>query len=671
MKTTMRFPATFLFLGLAGCPSPPATVPPQPEPKAAAMAYDKVPRIDFNRLAAELNLPWFWIADANEDGAVAPDEIAVLWGVSDTPRSGWVADGFTPDFDAAYTIMVTLHEQGPTTEGLDAAEVERRALVRKELSQGRPTLVHTSFSGGTAQDQAIVEHILKATALIERIHHKQTGALGLDEQLGDDPASRMMYYRNQGPWCVAPQTENEANCHAIAAKPAKVFGLYPAALQANDKFCDVLKNDPNEKLRHQFYVVRGEVGALAAVPYHEAYAEEMKAISAELTAAAAAIQTEDEVAFKTYLTAAARAFLDDSWPDADEAWANMNLNNSKWYLRIGPDEVYFEPCNSKAGFHVSFARINQDSVRWQKKLEPVKTEMEQELARLAGAPYKAREVSFHLPDFIDIVLNAGDSRSAHGATIGQSLPNWGPVANEGRGRTVVMTNLYTDPDSKVELRKQASSLFCEDTMTRFSDDADPMVMSIVLHEAAHNLGPAAEYKVGGKTARDIFGGPTASTMEELKAQTAALYFTNWLVDKRIIDKKFAEQTQVRDAAWAFNHMARGLYTASGQPKSYSQLAAIQMGFLEEQGALQWRAETPAANGSDSGCYSIDSAKWAASTTELMTRVAKIKATGDTVGAKALISLYVDVDGTKKARLETIQERWLRAPKASFVYSIEL
>ena len=37
-------------------------------------------------------------------------------------------------------------------------------------------------------------------------------------------------------------------------------------------------------------------------------------------------------------------------------------------------------------------------------------------------------------------LDAGDARAASGATIGQSLPNWGPVANEGRGRTVAMTD---------------------------------------------------------------------------------------------------------------------------------------------------------------------------------------------------------------------------------------
>src|SRR5262249_1332385 len=161
-------------------------------------------------------------------------------------------------------------------------------------------------------------------------------------------------------------------------------------------------------------------------------------------------------------------------------------------------------------------------VKWQEKLDPLKTEMEASLAALAGPPYAARDVKFKIPDFVDIALNAGDSRKAFGATIGQSLPNFGPGANEGRGRTVAMTNLYTDPDSIAASRDQAESLYCKDTMGKWTDSAEPQLMSTVLHEAAHNLGPAHQYKANGKIDREAFGGPLASTLEELKAQTAAL-----------------------------------------------------------------------------------------------------------------------------------------------------
>src|SRR4029079_13754899 len=211
-----------------------------------------------------------------------------------------------------------------------------------------------------------------------------------------------------------------------------------------------------------------------------------------------------------------------------------------------------------AGFHVSFARINQDSLKWQKTLEPVKKEMEEAVAAMAGPPYKARDVKFHLPDFIDIVLNAGDARNATGATIGESLPNWGPVAKKG-GRTVVMTNLGTDKDSLEASKQTIASVFCKSVMDDVSMDPALLNMSTVLHEAAHNLGPAHEYEVGGKADGAVFGGALASMLEELKAQTSALFFVDWLADKGTIDKKQAMQSHYRDIAWAFGHISLGLY----------------------------------------------------------------------------------------------------------------
>jgi aconitate hydratase len=53
-------------------------------------------------------------------------------------------------------------------EGADS----RCETVVSELSQGRPTLVESDFTGG---DQALVDHLQKAAVLIEKIYAKQTG----------------------------------------------------------------------------------------------------------------------------------------------------------------------------------------------------------------------------------------------------------------------------------------------------------------------------------------------------------------------------------------------------------------------------------------------------------------------------------------------------------------
>ncbi len=663
-----RIALLLLCVSLAAC-----TRDASPPPASGdAQRFDRVPRLVFNQLAAELALPLFWRADANQNGALEPAELAVTRGLEPTPRAWLEGGAFTPAFLDAYAAISDRYGKGLAPSD-DPREARRQALLREELTAARFTLVESDLRGLSAADRAFAGHILTAAAIVEGIYQQQVGSAALAAQLpAGDTMSRMVFWQNQGPWCSAPTTEKDPDCNALAARPPERSGLYPLALQEDEAFCQALAARPDAKaLLNQFVAVEERDGKLVAVPYHQKYATAMKAVSDELRAAAAAFPAGEEAALKAYLTAAAQAFLDDSWFKADEAWAKMNAENSRWYLRIGPDETYFEPCAQKAGFHVSFALINPGSLKWQRKLEPVKNEMEKALAALAGPPYVARQVSFHLPDFIDIVLNAGDARSSRGATIGQSLPNWGPVANEGRGRTVVMTNFYTDPDSRAAWRSQVESLLCPSAMATVQDDLEPQLMSTVLHEAAHNLGPSHEYQVRGQTDDQVFGGPLASTMEELKAQTAALYLADWLARRGVIDERMVRTAHTYDITWAFGHISRGMYTGDGRPKAYSQLAAIQVGYLIDQGAITWQAAETAANGKDVGCFALALEKFPPAIEKLGAEVFGLKARGDRARAEQLKSTYVDAAGAFADLRAAIAERWLRTPQASFVYAVEL
>src|SRR5882757_290495 len=65
--------------------------------------YDVMTRTDFNRRASELFLPLFWREDSNKDGALQPNELAVLWGYGDDDVSHWInaQNSFTAQFSAA------------------------------------------------------------------------------------------------------------------------------------------------------------------------------------------------------------------------------------------------------------------------------------------------------------------------------------------------------------------------------------------------------------------------------------------------------------------------------------------------------------------------------------------------------------------------------------------
>ncbi len=679
MKLRIRsaVPTLPLVALLVGCraPEPPAPPPATPTPTAsaappaapAAEKHSDLPRLRFNQLAMRLNLPLFWAADANKNGAVDPDEVRALLFYPTT--GNWVKDGkFTPDFEKAYAAILK-ESTAPAPTGTPE-EVARRKAVREEFDQVSPTLVHTDLTKLPVPEHKMVEHVLAATRYIDMIYSIQTGERALKDKVpADQPASQSLMRRNWGPRCKAPSTEKNPACSAIPGAPKPAVDVYPADLQKDDGFCKKIEKNPqSKKLLTPFTVVREKGKKLTAMPYSEAYAKWMGKVSDELTAAADAIKGSDEAPLEAYLRAAAQSFKDNNWEPADEAWSKMTVNNSRWYLRVGPDEVYWEPCSHKAGFHLTFAKINKASLQWQKKLTPLQEDMEKSIAKLIGPAYKARKVTFHLPDFIDIVVNAGDDRDPFGATIGQSLPNWGKVVAQGRGRTVAMSNLYTDPDSLAMRRAEDSSLLDATTIKELADDPTPTLLSTILHEATHNLGPAHEYKYRGKTASQAFGGEMASMLEELKAQTGALYFIDYIQKKGVISPELAKQTYLDSITWCFGHISRGMYTPDGHRKAYSQLAAIQIGFLMDQGAIRWDEKVKAADGKDTGAFVVDFSKLPAATTKLMTLVATIKAKNDKAGAEALAKKYVD---GKVVPQKVIADRFLRFPKTSFVYSVDL
>ena len=159
-----------------------------------------------------------------------------------------------------------------------------------------------------------------------------------------------------------------------------------------------------------------------------------------------------------------------------------------------------------------------------------------------------------------------------------------------------------------------------------------------MHEATHNLGPNGPYKVDGKAGDAIFGGPTDAILEELKAQTGALYFLQLLKAKGFIDATQVNNGYVGSISWGMGHIARGMFSGDGHPKTYSQLSAIQLGELMEAGAIRWvDGGTPGQP--DPGRFELVFEKMPAAFEALMKAVGRNKATGDAVAAKALIEKH--------------------------------
>lgn len=647
----------FVLLGLAITVPANAAPPPPPAPsKAPPYGLPALGRADFNRLAAKAELPLFWKDDGQNPGVPDANELAV---VGDAKLGRFVGkDGLalTKDFEKAYRQLV---------------ELRRREAVERELAQGRPTLVETDLTKLSAEEQKIVTALMGARVQIDALYQIQTGAAPLAKKVPrDDVASRALFQRNQSARCEAPMTQDDPFCSAVPDFAEQVVDVWPAAQGEviDAAFCErVAKETNGNELTAPFTVVRKKKDGLVATPYHKHYGPQVNAIAATLEKTAKLVKSDGEASFKAYLLAAAKGFRTDDWEAADEAWSKMNAENSRFYLRIGPDETYWDPCQLKAGFHMSFALVDKEALAWKQKLSAIRKDLEDKLAALIGAPYVARAVSFELPEFIEIIVNAGDSRSALGATIGQSLPNFGRVAAESRGRTVAMANLYTDADSRADFTAKDKLLWTEATLAFSSDDPALDQLGTVLHEATHNLGPYGSTLIDGKRPQEIFGGQVDAILEELKSQTGALWFMLVLREKGMMTADEVKRGRLASLSWAFGHIAQGMFDGDGHPKTYSQLSAIQFGELMRAGAIKW-VET-AGDGKDGGRFEVDFDKLEPAVTELMRVVGRIKATGDVAGAKALIERNVSDEGLAFIKAATIRERILRFSKASFVYGV--
>lgn len=646
-----------------GCKSQ-ATTQPEPRPAATLSAPTRstITRADFNRAAVRLNLPLFWRADTNANGQPDPDEIATLL---------FYRGSAAPDVQKGREAILSYF---PTTaQGSTPDEAKRRALVGDDLDQGASMLIETDLRTASATDKKLLDHMLAAAAGIDDIYATMRGAKALASRVpADDAESQSLFRRNWGPQCVCAKTRDDTQCSAIPGAPREVPDAYTTGNAPPDAaYGKSLASQPNAKdLMAPFTVVQqntaGATPPLVAVPYTQRYAQPMQAISKELAAAAADETDPDEAALQAYLAAASMSFTTNDWGPADEAWSRMNPQNSKWYVRIAPDEVLADPCSLKAQFHLTFARIDQGSLGWQAKLTPVEQQMEAQIASLVGPQYAARHVSFHLPDFIDIVFNAGDDRQPVGATAGESLPNWGKVEEEGRGRTVAMVNIGATPDTLAMYHQQLASLVDAETMKAWADDPQAQLMTTILHEATHNLGPTLTYVYKGTKPAAAFGGKLSSMLEELKAETGGIYWLDWLRQRGIVTPELQKQAYAAWAAWAMRHISVGVHSGTGD-EPYAQLAAVQLGFAMDDGAITFDPAAAAANGTDKGAFTIHDEKLPATLEKLMKRIATIKATNDKAAAEALVAQYVDGPTVPQ---KTIAERELRFPQMSYVYAVE-
>src|SRR5690242_14734882 len=421
----------------------------------------------------------------------------------------------------------------------------------------------------------MIPSLIAAAAAIDTVYRLQYYP-PLDSLLAatSDPAARRFIEINYGPWDRLD--DNRPFMAGVGPKPPGA-GLYPPGVTKAEV-------EGDSALLGAYTVVRRDsAGHLVAVPYHVAYAAEMRNAAAHLREAAA---LADDPGLRRYLELRARALETDEYQPSDFAWLDMKQNRLD--VVIGPIETYIDELTGRKTAAEAYILLKDKA--WSARL-----------ARYA-ALLPALQRGLPVPDAYkrerpgtDSDLNAyhalyyaGDA-NAGSKTIAINLPNDEEVQLKKGTRRLRLKNVMQAKFEKV-LVPIARELIADDQESHIKFDA--FFDNIMFHEVAHGLG--ITHTIDGKrTVREALK-EQAGALEEGKADILGLYMVTRLLERKELSGTTLEDHYVTFLASIFRSIRFGAGDAHGRAN------AAQLSYFAERGAF--------ARDSATARYRVDFAK---------------------------------------------------------------
>jgi hypothetical protein len=629
---------------------------------------------NFNRIAKENDIPVQWTGDANSNGLIDPSEL------SSSKKHLYVKAGaFTNQFKTIFGQM-TQARRG------EAIAAELKMTYREEISTNFDSWLRTNT---TATKQEIanykqgVSELLEFAKVIKAIYQKQVGfsdEMKAEYGTADDVE---MISRYGHPWCYRDQSPF---CVALPSLVERTNGHYPDGVS-----CD-LADGSLMSLGNPFSIVEYmDNGFLVPIPYATVFEAKHAEATVHLEKAAAYFdKIPNEKVFAGHLLDLAATLRSDApfpYIDSDKSWHAHGESDSIFFIRAGADEVggdnVGDSCVLKARYHFNLALVNNSiasgaATKYNDKLQG----WENAFSNLIGDPkvYQPGEVTMTFPKFYDILYQNGDDVGGpHGTNIGQTLPNWcgedGMLEPCAR-RTMIYFNKTLLAYNDAYMGKYIMPLFASEHADDF--DASVGLDSVTLHEIAHNFGPQmGKPKLDADMTYDAPFGKWRLTMEEMKAQTGSLYLAGEELKEARgafkagklskIELAKAETTYrnhiVYDMAWAVRMVMRATSSGKFVGGSYSRLAAMQIGYLTENGALSYDAKKGQWKVNFDNDVCLKGAE------QLMIRTLKLYASGNLEEAEAFITKYISDEGIKLIHSDRIQEVAGKMPSVLFDYDV--
>jgi hypothetical protein len=376
------------------------------------------------------------------------------------------------------------------------------------------------------------------------------------------------------------------------------------------------------------FLRRDAEGALAIVPFHEAYADELDQAAALLRQAAV---LADHEGFANYLRLRADSLVNDDYQTSDLAWMDVKTNPID--LVIGAIEVYEDRMFGYKAAYESYVLIKDRD--WSERLGKF-ADFLPELQRGLPVPdaYKQETPGTDSDlNAYDVVYYAGHS-NAGSKTIAINLPNDEEVQLQKGTRRLQLKNAIQAKFEKI-LVPIADVLI--DESQRQHVNFDSFFANTMFHEVAHGLG--IKNTINGKgTVReallDVYSG-----MEEGKADVLGLYMITRLHEAGELGEIDLRDNYVTFMASIFRSIRFGASSAHGRANM------VRFNFFAERGAFIRDAET--------GRYKVDFDRMQDAMAALSELLLTLQGNGDYEGASELLAGKGVISGELQSGLDRL------------------
>jgi len=465
-------------------------------------------------------------------------------------------------------------------------------------------------SGSYAQ---IAGLLFEAADVVDEIFWRQVSPdqdkSSLLAQAGDDQELRELLLFNYGPY---DRLNNNAPLLDSTPK-APGAGFYPIDLTQKE-FADYIRDHPESKKAFEspYTVIRRESTGLVAVPYHDAYQEQVGILSGLLYKASL---VQEDSPFHRFLAQRAKDVRTDDYHESDGLWTA--LRDCPMDLVVGPIEAYEDRLiGLKAAYEAMvLSRDLEESGKishlWRDLPSLCKS-----LERESGKSLKIEGTRVAL-SVENLMYAGGDARKAIPA-VGFTLPNDERVIEGVGARQVILKNILEGKFHGVVW----PIVNC--LLGRRSDDQDEAFQSffehVLFHEISHSIGPHRITVDGHSTTVNRSLMQYHSVLEELKADILGACFVLILGDVSHAER-FLE-TYVADCLRAVRF---GLSEAHGGAN------AIQLNYLLRESAL--------TTDKTSGRLTVDPVRARKALLRLSAEIIDIQSRGDFAAAKAFVSVF--------------------------------